>query len=176
MKEKEFNYYLMQDRGIVAKGVYFDNWIFDFESRSWVKDTKYIISDALMGYDPGEPEGSPYGVGSTSEMDEIKHIDYKTAMQFISDTIVQNLIKKWKENMRRRRLNGIRNLNGLQNRFLLPFTCMANGMSSSRRTWAGTKHPSMMGSWNLFRKTWKRIWLKSERLRLQAQDSWIRGS
>ena len=97
MKEKDFNYYLMQDRGIVARGVYFDNWIFDFESRSWVKDTKYIISDALMGYDPGEPEGSPYGIGSTSEMDEIKHIDYKTAMQFISDTIVQNLIKKWKE-------------------------------------------------------------------------------
>ena len=96
MKGKDFNYYLMQDRGIVAKGIYFDNWIFDFNSRSWVKDTKCIISDALMGYDPGEPEGSPYGIGSTSEMDEIKHIDYKTAMQFISDTIVQNLINKWK--------------------------------------------------------------------------------
>ena len=96
MKETEFNYYLMQDRGIVARGVYFDNWIFDFDSREWIKDTKCIISDALMGYDPGEPEGSPYGIGSTSEMDEIKHIDYKTAMQFISDTIVQNLINKWK--------------------------------------------------------------------------------
>ena len=95
MKETEFNYYLMQDRGIVARGVFLDNWIFDFESRKWVKDEKHIISDALMGYDPGEPEGSPYGIGSTSAMDEIKHIDYETAMQFISDTIVQNLVKKW---------------------------------------------------------------------------------
>lgn len=97
MKETEFNYYLMQDRGIIARGVYFDNWIFDFDSREWIKDTKCIISDALMGYDPGEPEGSPYGIGSTSAMDEIKHIDYETAMQFISDTLVQNLLKKWKE-------------------------------------------------------------------------------
>ena len=96
MKENEFNYYLIPDRGIVARGVFLDNWIFDFESRSWVKDTKYIISDALMGYDPGEPEGSPYGIGSTSVMDELKRIDYETAMQIISDTIVQNLINKWK--------------------------------------------------------------------------------
>lgn len=96
MKENEFNYYLIPNRGIVARGVFLDNWIFDFESRSWVKDTKYIISDALMGYDPGEPEGSPYGIGSTSVMDELKRIDYETAMQIISDTIVQNLINKWK--------------------------------------------------------------------------------
>jgi hypothetical protein len=29
-------------------------------------------------------------------MDELKRIDYETAMQIISDTIVQNLINKWK--------------------------------------------------------------------------------
>ena len=96
MKETEFNYYLMQDRGIVAKRVYFDNWIFDFNSRSWVKDTKCIISDALMGYDPGEPEGSPYGIGSTSVMDELKRIDYDTAMQIIGDLTVQDLFEKWR--------------------------------------------------------------------------------
>ena len=71
MKCDRLRYYLMNDRGIIAKGISFENWIFDFESRKWVEDTKSIINDALMGYDPSEPEGSPYGIGSTSVMDEI---------------------------------------------------------------------------------------------------------
>ena len=95
MKAERMNYYLMNDRGILAKGLNFENWIFDFESREWVKDRKSIISDALMGYDPGEPEGSPYGIGNTSEMSEIKRIDYDTAMQIIGDTLVQDLLEKW---------------------------------------------------------------------------------
>ena len=95
MKCDRLRYYLMNDRGIIAKGISFENWIFDFESRKWVEDTKSIINDALMGYDPSEPEGSPYGIGSTSVMDEIKHISYEIAMQIIGDTIVQDLMEKW---------------------------------------------------------------------------------
>ena len=30
--------------------------------KEWIRDTQHIISDALMGYDEGEPEGSPYGI------------------------------------------------------------------------------------------------------------------
>ena len=75
MKTERMNYYTIPDRGIVAKGIFLNNWIYDYESREWKKDDKYIISDALMGYDPGEPDGSPYGIGSTSAMDEIEHID-----------------------------------------------------------------------------------------------------
>ena len=95
MKCERLNYYLLNDKGLLAKGLYFDNWIYDFEHREWVKDKKCIISDALMGYDPGEPEGSPYGIGSTSVMDEVKHISYETAMQIISDMIVQDLLENW---------------------------------------------------------------------------------
>ena len=96
MKTERMNYYTIPDRGFVAKGIYFDNWIYDYDSLEWKKDDKYIISDALMGYDPGEPDGSPYGIGSTSAMDEIEHIDYETAMEIIGDTTVKNLLKKWK--------------------------------------------------------------------------------
>ena len=95
MKATRLNYYMMQDSGVLAKGLGFNNWIYDFESRKWVKDEKHIISDALMGYDPGEPDGSPYGIGSTSEMDELKRIDYDTAMQIIGDLTVQDLLEKW---------------------------------------------------------------------------------
>lgn len=91
------NYYLDRDREILAKGIGFQNWIYDFEKRKWVYDRKSIINDMLMGYDPGEPEGSPYGIGSTSVMDELEHITYETAMEMIGDISVQRLIEIWKK-------------------------------------------------------------------------------
>ena len=30
MKCERLNYYLLNDKGLLAKGVYFDNWIYDF--------------------------------------------------------------------------------------------------------------------------------------------------
>ena len=45
-----------------------------FRDGRWVPDTEFEIMDHLMGYDPSEPPGSPYAIGSTDvlmEMDEI---------------------------------------------------------------------------------------------------------
>ena len=100
MKINRLNYYEDRDRGILAKGSGLHYWIYDFVKREWVFDTKNKISDAIMGYDPSEPEGSPYGIGNTSIMDELKPIDYGTAMEIISDITVHMLLEDWKEKYR----------------------------------------------------------------------------
>lgn len=61
------------------------------------QDTKNIVYDKLIGYDPSEPSDSPYAVGSTSVMDEIKQISYEEAMETLAEQIIINLINKWQE-------------------------------------------------------------------------------
>ena len=43
MKVTRLNYYMMQDSGVLAKGLGFNNWIYDFESASGSK-TKNTLS------------------------------------------------------------------------------------------------------------------------------------
>ena len=97
MKSGNVKYYLMQEREILAKGYDFKYWIYDFDKREWILDTKNIISDALMGFDDSEPEDSPYRIGNTSVMAEIKEIPIQTAQEIISDITVRNLLEKWRE-------------------------------------------------------------------------------
>ena len=98
METTKLNYYLLKDSGLVAKGFGSTHWIYyDF---SWLKDTKSFVYDKLIGYDPSEPEDSPYGIGSTSVMDEIEQISYAEAMDIIAKQIIINLIHKWSEQFR----------------------------------------------------------------------------
>ena len=55
-----------------------------FENGKWIPDTKNIIQDYLMGFDPYEPAGSPYGIGSMSIMDQIEEIPLKEAIKMIN--------------------------------------------------------------------------------------------
>ena len=85
----------MKDSGLLAKGYSYYHWIYyDYE---WHKDTKNIVYDKLIGYDPSEPSDSPYAVGSRSVMDEIKQISYEEAMETLAEQIIINLINKWQE-------------------------------------------------------------------------------
>ena len=80
----EVTYYLILER-IVGKqenGVYYL-----FEDGEWQIDRRCVIMDRLMGYDPSEPPGSPYGIGNLSIMDEIEEITCEKAMELIGENV-----------------------------------------------------------------------------------------
>ena len=54
-----------------------------YGENGWVRDTESVISDHLIGYDPSEPSGSPYGIGNGSIMADIEEIPYDQAMEKI---------------------------------------------------------------------------------------------
>ena len=84
MEKEETRYYLIKERSVgKEKG---DNY-FIYREGEWQPDTKRIIIDRLMGYAPDEPADSPYGIGSTSIMDEIEEISYEKAMEYIEGNI-----------------------------------------------------------------------------------------
>ena len=80
----ETTYYLILER-IVGKqenGVYYL-----FKNGEWQIDRRCVIMDRLMGYDPSEPPGSPYGIGNLSIMDEIEEITCEKAMELIGENV-----------------------------------------------------------------------------------------
>ena len=65
---------------IVGKKIGFSS-CFIFENGEWKVDKDNLIMDRLMGYDPYEPSDSPYAIGNTDIMREIKSITYEEAMK-----------------------------------------------------------------------------------------------
>ena len=57
-----------------------------FEGGNWVPDSKCTIMDRLMGFDPNESMGSPYGIGSMDIMDTIDVITEQQAREFINNS------------------------------------------------------------------------------------------
>ena len=54
-----------------------------YRNGQWVQDEEHLISDRLIGYDPSEPLGSPYGIGNTEIMREIEEISPEEAEKYI---------------------------------------------------------------------------------------------
>ena len=77
-------YYLIFERLMGKKE---DGRYFLFYNDDWVPDKESIIRDHLMGYDPSEPPGSPYGIGNGSIMDDIKEITHEQAMELIGGNV-----------------------------------------------------------------------------------------
>ncbi|MCR4740927.1 MAG: hypothetical protein K5886_11805 [Lachnospiraceae bacterium] len=77
-------YYLIWD-SLVGKQE--DCRYYIFRNGQWEPDRESIIMDHLMGYDPSEPPGSPYGFGSGSVMDEMDEISYEEAMKLIGGNV-----------------------------------------------------------------------------------------
>ena len=71
-------YYLIRERRLGKKE---DDGYFLYKDSEWVPDTRNVILDLLMGYDPNDD--SPYGFGSLSIMDEIEEISEKEAKAFM---------------------------------------------------------------------------------------------
>ena len=73
-------YYLILDK-IVGKQE--DGKYYIYRNGRWEPDNEYMIMDRLVGYDPSEPPGSPYGFGNGSVMAEMDEISYEEAMKLI---------------------------------------------------------------------------------------------
>lgn len=71
-------YYLIKERLVGKKE---NDLYYLFIDGKWVPDEECMITDRLWGYDPSEPEGSPYRFGSMSIMDEIEDISFEEAMK-----------------------------------------------------------------------------------------------
>lgn len=98
MEEKKTVFYLIHDR-IVAKrekdGDYDRDYI--LKAGRWVEDSSHLIRDHLVGYDPSEPEDSPYRFGSTSVLMEMDEIPVNQAIPIINQQILDALKNKWKD-------------------------------------------------------------------------------
>ena len=58
-----------------------DGKYYIFRNGQWNPDNESIIRDRLVGYDPSEPPGSPYGFGNGSVMAEMDEIPYEKAIE-----------------------------------------------------------------------------------------------
>ena len=81
MKNKTTTYYLINDRLLGKKE---DLTYYLFKNAGWVLDEKNVIADHLAGFDPGEPEDSPYRFGSGT-MNDIEVITHECAIQLMSE-------------------------------------------------------------------------------------------
>ena len=72
-------YYLIKGRRLGKKD---GEGYFLYIDGNWVPDSKNVIMDHLMGYDPNDD--SPYGFGSLSIMDEIEEIPESQAVQIMN--------------------------------------------------------------------------------------------
>ena len=77
-------YYLVYGK-YLGKGVKGEKTLayYLYKDGEWVKDTGFVISDLLHGFDPSEPAGSSYGYGSTDIMREVKTISAEEAQERI---------------------------------------------------------------------------------------------
>ena len=76
-----------------------ENGYFLFEKNQWVKDEKNYILDKLMGYDPCEPDDSPYKMGNLSIMDEVEEITEERAKEIMNQMTIDFLKEKWKKDL-----------------------------------------------------------------------------
>ncbi len=81
---KNATYYLIWDKivGKQEEGKYYI-----FKNEQWEPDNENMIMDRLVGYDPSEPPGSPYGFGNDSVMAEMDEISYEEAVKMIRGNI-----------------------------------------------------------------------------------------
>ena len=94
---KATTYYLIRER-IVGKRENDGKTCRDylFKDGNWVADNGSVIMDRLIGYDPFEPEDSPYWCGNMDVMDEIEEIPAAKALTIMGDQVKALLSEKWK--------------------------------------------------------------------------------
>ena len=83
MKEKNTTYYLIRNRIIGKRETNSECFSYLYKDGEWVPDKDCVIIDHLFGYDPHEPDDSPYKIGNLSIMEKIKEISYEEAMERI---------------------------------------------------------------------------------------------
>ncbi len=72
------SYYLILNR-TVGKEV--NGQYYLFKEGKWERDLRCEIFRRLIGFDPSEPDDSPYACGATDILEEIEEISYEKAMK-----------------------------------------------------------------------------------------------
>ena len=81
---KTTTYYLIKKRILGKKVEEKDRTeYYLFQKESWIPDGRLLIFMYLMGYDPTEPEDSPYGIGNSDILEQIEEISLYQAAEFI---------------------------------------------------------------------------------------------
>lgn len=95
--KKNSTYYLVRKR-MVAKREACRNRHNDylFINGRWIPDKDHVIMDHLVGYDPCEPEDSPYRIGSTSVLLEMEEISEKKAIAIMNSQILSIMKALWR--------------------------------------------------------------------------------
>ncbi len=93
MNNRNTRYYLLWKRVVGrsdAEGFYL------FENGQWHPDEYHVIMDHLYGYDPFEPENSPYRMFNDSVMEEIEEITPEQADRLLGDQLYEYLTGEWR--------------------------------------------------------------------------------
>ena len=77
-------YYYLNDIGMLGKKE--NNEFYIYERNIWQKDVSHMISDRLNGYDPSEPDDSPYKYGNSSVLFSIDEISRKEAYKMMNES------------------------------------------------------------------------------------------
>lgn len=83
-------YYEIKDLGLIGKIEGNLPYIYDPE-QGWISDKESLLLDRIMGYDPSEPDVSPYRIGNLDIMEQVGKISREEAEKRIS--IIQNNIR-----------------------------------------------------------------------------------
>ena len=70
MEEEGTTYYYIKSKKLFAKSTSSGDYI--YKNGEWSKDTKHLVCDRLLGYDPSDD--SPYGIGNTDIMEDLEKI------------------------------------------------------------------------------------------------------
>ena len=97
MKTTEIKYYLIRGVKLGKKENGVSSYL--FKDGKWEWDKKNLINDCLIGYDSGEPDDSPYKIGSTCVMDDIEELTFEAAMRILNEKTIEFLVSKWKEDL-----------------------------------------------------------------------------
>ena len=98
--EENRSFYLMDNRQLGKKE---DGNYYLFKDGKWTADSRLVILGYQIGFDPSEPEGSPYAVGNSEIMDSIREITEQEAAKLAGKQLFEFLTAKWKNDFRERK-------------------------------------------------------------------------
>ncbi|MBR2749984.1 MAG: hypothetical protein IKD90_02480 [Clostridiales bacterium] len=97
MKTTDIKYYLIRGKTLAKREEGYNCFLFNDGKWDW--DEKNVLLDRLVGYDPDEPDDSPYKTGSSCVMNEIEELTFEEAMRILNEKTIGFLIRKWKDDL-----------------------------------------------------------------------------
>ena len=96
MEEKKIAYYLIKGRMLGKRE---DDKDYLYGEEGWIPDVSMEIMKRLYGFDPSEPEDSPYAVGNTDIMEELEEIGCEKAEKWMAGKLLQGFMETIQDEM-----------------------------------------------------------------------------